>query len=95
MDMFHTGLVIRGLIVLVTLCLLVIAGALLARREKRRASDSASDTPGFPIAAAGRDGDRRFAAARTAGGLRRTIPKLPHPGFSGAPLDPIAAHRES
>ena len=59
MDMFHTGLVIRGLIVLVTLFLMAIAGALLARREKRRASDSVSDTPGFSDCGAGRDEDRR------------------------------------
>ncbi len=47
MDLYLTGLLIRGLIVLATFCLLVIAAALLARREKCRASKIAADTPGF------------------------------------------------
>ncbi len=51
MDVVHTGLFIRGLIVLVTCCALVIAGALLARSAKRRFAKSAGDTPGLPVAA--------------------------------------------
>jgi hypothetical protein len=48
MDMLQTGLLIRGLIVLVMFCLLVIAGALLARREKHRSSNSQGDAPTSP-----------------------------------------------
>jgi len=45
MDALHTGLLIRALIVLVTICLLVIAGLVIARHEKRRASNPQGDHP--------------------------------------------------
>ncbi len=45
MDTFHTGLLIRTLIVLVTLAVLVIAGLILARREQRRASNLPGEQP--------------------------------------------------
>ena len=77
MDLFLTGLLIRGLIVLAMFCLLVIAGALLARREKCRASKIAADTPGFrggdPAAM-----DAPRATVRIAGSSRPTIPGPPH-----------------
>ena len=63
MDLYLTGLLIRGLIVLATFCLLVIAAALLARREKRRASKFAADTPGSPGGKpAAMDGAPRYRA---------------------------------
>ena len=54
MDTFHTGLLFRALIVLVTIGVLVIAGLVIARREKRRASNPQSDQRTNP----GLDGHR-------------------------------------
>ncbi len=45
MDLFQTGMLIRVSIVLGSLGLLVIAGALFALRERRRVAKSAADTP--------------------------------------------------
>jgi hypothetical protein len=43
MNVFTTGLLIRALIVLGMICLLVLAGALHARREKHRVSNADGD----------------------------------------------------
>ena len=48
MDMFHTGMLIRALIVLLMFLLLVIAGALVAWRDKRHVSNPDSDEPANP-----------------------------------------------
>ena len=45
MDLFQTGLLVRGLIALVMFGPLVVAGALLVRREKRRSSNPQGDAP--------------------------------------------------
>ena len=65
MDLFHTGVLIRSLIVLAMLGLLVIAGALFALREKRRIASSVADAPGLPDAdAAVKDGAPRYRLDR-------------------------------